>query len=57
MAYSLIDSTSVQIKNLSDMKEPAVHSVKLDEDITVDWLEHFCRLNHVEEKTGLNTVI
>lgn len=50
MAYSLIDSTSVQIMNLKDMKEPTVHSVNLDEDITIEWLHHFCRLNHVEEQ-------
>jgi hypothetical protein len=35
---------------LDGIIEPTLHSVKLDEKINAEWLDHFCRLNNVEEK-------
>lgn len=49
-AYSLIDYTSVQTLELDGVIDPTVHSVKLDGNINIDWLDTFCRLNQVEEK-------
>lgn len=53
--YSLVDYSgtpyiSVQTMDLDSIKEPTQHSVKLDEKINAEWLDNFCRLNHVEEK-------
>ena len=44
--YMAIDHTSVQLLPLSELKEPSIHSVKLDERLTDDWLNQFCRLNN-----------
>ncbi|WP_257348218.1 GNAT family N-acetyltransferase, cg3035/Rv0428c family [Pseudalkalibacillus decolorationis] len=52
-AYSLIDYTSVQTMELDSIIEPTFHSVKLDGDINVEWLDNFCRLNNVDEKTRI----
>jgi len=49
-AYSLIDCTSVQTIKLDGVKEPTLHSVKLEENINVEWVENFCRLNNVEDR-------
>ncbi|MEA1855326.1 GNAT family N-acetyltransferase [Cytobacillus sp. FSL R5-0569] len=49
-AYSLIDCTSVQTMALNGIIEPTYHSVKLDRNINIEWLDNFCRLNNVEEK-------
>lgn len=50
MGYSLIDTTSVQTLNLDNISEPKLTSVKINEDITAEWLEDFCRLNNVNHK-------
>jgi hypothetical protein len=54
--YFLIDSTSVQTMDLERIIEPTLHSVKLDANINVEWINHFCRLNNVEEKNK-NTMV
>jgi hypothetical protein len=54
--YSLIDSTSVQTMDLDRIIEPTLHSVKLDTNINVGWINHFCRLNNVEENNK-NTMV
>ncbi|MBS4218787.1 GNAT family N-acetyltransferase [Bacillus sp. FJAT-49711] len=54
--YFLIDYTSVQTVDLNEIKEPILNSVKLDENIDLNWIEDFCRLNHIEEKNK-NTMI
>lgn len=48
--YSLIDYTSVQTIDLDTIIQPTYHSVKLNENINDGWINHFCRLNHVEDK-------
>ena len=48
--YSPIDYTSVQTLDLEGVPEPTLLSVKLEENMNLEWLDHFCRLNHVEEK-------
>ncbi|WP_408011335.1 GNAT family N-acetyltransferase [Pseudalkalibacillus sp. A8] len=53
--YTLVDFRgtpyiSVQTMELDGIIEPTLHSVKLDEKINAEWLDHFCRLNNVEEK-------
>ncbi|MBS4200798.1 GNAT family N-acetyltransferase [Bacillus sp. FJAT-49732] len=49
--YTLIDYTSVQTLELEGIQEPTLHSVILDENINIDWIENFCRLSHIEEST------
>ncbi|MGC4377506.1 GNAT family N-acetyltransferase [Fictibacillus sp. Mic-4] len=48
--YSRVDLTSVQTAELKKVKEPVLHSIKLDETVNTEWVNHFYRLNHVEEK-------
>jgi len=48
--YSLIDRTCVQTLDLNGVKEPSLHSVTLDENVNLNWIGDFCRLNHIEEK-------
>ncbi|CAM4379034.1 GNAT family N-acetyltransferase [Paenibacillus alkaliterrae] len=48
--YSLIDFTSVQTLTLDDIIEPSLNSVNIDENLNVEWLDNFCRLNNIEEK-------
>ncbi len=55
-AYSLIDCTSVQTMELEGIIEPTFHSVRIDGNIYVEWLDNFCRLNNVEEKNKATMV-
>lgn len=48
--YSVIDITSVQTLDLDDINEPRLTSVKINESMTEEWLNHFCRLNQVNDK-------
>ena len=41
---------SVQTMELDHIIEPTLHSVKIEEHVNHEWIEHFCRLNHVEKK-------
>jgi hypothetical protein len=49
-SYSIIDMTSVQTIHLNNVKEPILKSVILDDNLSVEWIEHFCRLNKVAQK-------
>ncbi|MDR6226641.1 GNAT family N-acetyltransferase [Desmospora profundinema] len=46
--YEAMDDTSVQILNLTEMKQPLIHTVKRDEKLTNSWFNHFCRLTKVD---------
>lgn len=48
--YSRIDTTSVQILNLEQLIEPKLSSVIIQEQVSAEWLDHFCRLNGVKEQ-------
>ncbi|MCM3786237.1 GNAT family N-acetyltransferase [Neobacillus mesonae] len=50
MRYSVLDITSVQTLNLDQINEPRLTSVQISEEVNTEWLEHFCRLNHVKDK-------
>jgi len=50
MDYSLLDTTSVQTLILDNISEPQLTSVKINEVVTADWLEDYCRLNNVKDK-------
>lgn len=47
--YTSIDHTSVQLLLLSKLKEPLIHTVKLDERLNVEWLNRFYKLNNENE--------
>jgi ribosomal protein S18 acetylase RimI-like enzyme len=47
--YTAIDHTSVQLLLLSKLKEPLIHTVKLDERLNDEWLNQFCILNNQNE--------
>ncbi|MDB5083438.1 MAG: family N-acetyltransferase, partial [Bacilli bacterium] len=46
--YALIERTSVQILSLDRVKQPTLTTVVLDETLTSEWLDTYCRLNNVE---------
>jgi len=50
MGYKLIDTTSVQTLKLDAINEPKLTSATIDEDITSEWLDHFCRLQNAKDK-------
>jgi N-acetylglutamate synthase len=47
--YIAIDDTSVKILELSVLRQPSMHSVKLDERLNDTWLNQFCRLSNQNE--------
>ncbi|KPD08824.1 hypothetical protein AM501_07860 [Aneurinibacillus migulanus] len=47
--YTAIDHTSVQLLLLSTLKEPLIHTVKLEERLNDAWLNQFCKLNNQSE--------
>jgi len=47
--YRAIDHTSVQLLSLSELKEPSLHTVKVDEKLNDEWLNQFCILNNQDE--------
>ncbi|MNI22071.1 ribosomal-protein-alanine N-acetyltransferase [compost metagenome] len=49
-SYSFVDLTSIQTLKLDHIPEPSLDSVKMDTNINPDWVDHFCKLNHVEDK-------
>ncbi|WP_230192930.1 GNAT family N-acetyltransferase [Paenibacillus sp. CECT 9249] len=48
--YACIDMTSVQTLTLTNLKKPDPHSITIEENVTVRWVEQFGRANHVEHK-------
>ncbi|WP_068775733.1 GNAT family N-acetyltransferase [Paenibacillus sp. FJAT-26967] len=57
--YSLIDTTSVQSLKLDNLNEPKLTSVTINELMTSDWLDNFCRLNtvNVENKNVMERML
>ncbi|WP_434752849.1 GNAT family N-acetyltransferase [Paenibacillus amylolyticus] len=47
--YVVVDRTLVQLRNLEDLKAPEHLAVHINEQLTDEWLKHFCRLNAVNE--------
>lgn len=47
--YTAIDHTSVQLLSLSELNEPSIHTVKVDEKLNDEWLNQFCILNNQDE--------
>ncbi|WP_342571871.1 GNAT family N-acetyltransferase [Paenibacillus sp. FSL R5-0749] len=47
--YAVVDLTRIQIRSLDDIKEPVHQAVQIDEQLTTTWLDHFCRLNKVND--------
>ncbi|PQP83350.1 GNAT family N-acetyltransferase [Paenibacillus sp. PCH8] len=47
--YTVVDLTQVQTRMLDDIQEPVQHAVQIDEQLTTAWLDHFCRLNQVND--------
>ncbi|WP_339239602.1 GNAT family N-acetyltransferase [Paenibacillus sp. FSL R5-0517] len=45
--YAVVDLTRIQTRSLDDIKEPVHQAVQIDEKLTIAWLDHFCRLNKV----------
>jgi RimJ/RimL family protein N-acetyltransferase len=54
--YTAIDDTSVKILELSVLREPLIHSVKLDERLNDTWLNQFCRLSSNQNETNKATM-
>ncbi|MBA9084249.1 ribosomal protein S18 acetylase RimI-like enzyme [Fontibacillus solani] len=48
--YSLIDLSSILTLNLDHIREPSLDSVKINTQRNAEWVDHFCRLNQVEDK-------
>lgn len=47
--YALIDRTSVRTLYLDNLKTPAgIATVRIEENVTTAWIDHFCRLNGVK---------
>ncbi|MFX3650661.1 MAG: GNAT family N-acetyltransferase [Paenibacillus sp.] len=47
--YSVVDLTRIQTRSLEYIKEPVHQAVQIDEQLTTTWLDHFCRLNKVND--------
>lgn len=47
--YTIVDHTNMQVRSLEALKEPEYPFVQIDEQLTQEWLDHFCRLNQVHE--------
>ncbi|WP_339304029.1 GNAT family N-acetyltransferase [Paenibacillus sp. FSL R5-0519] len=47
--YTVVDLTRIQTRSLDDIKEPVHQAVQIDEQLTTAWLDHFCRLNKVND--------
>ncbi|UPK44768.1 GNAT family N-acetyltransferase [Paenibacillus pabuli] len=45
--YDVVDLSRVQTRSLATIKEPEHSDVKMDEQLTGEWLDHFCRLNQL----------
>lgn len=45
--YVVVDRTLVQLRNLEDLNTPKPVDIHIDEQLTDEWLHHFCRLNSV----------
>lgn len=54
--YNAIDDTSVKMLELSGLRQPAIHSVKLDERLNDTWLNQFCRLSSNQNETNKATM-
>ncbi|MDR6725953.1 GNAT superfamily N-acetyltransferase [Paenibacillus amylolyticus] len=48
--YVVIDRTLVQLRRLEDLKAPEHLEVHINEQLTDEWLHHFCRFNAVNEE-------
>ncbi|CAI6085568.1 hypothetical protein PAECIP112173_04685 [Paenibacillus sp. JJ-100] len=48
--YVVLDRTIVQLRNLQDLQTPKSADIHIDEQLTDEWLHHFCRLNVVAEQ-------
>lgn len=47
--YKAIDHTSVQLLSLTELREPSIHTVKVDRKLNDEWLREFCFLNNQDE--------
>lgn len=47
--YAVVDLTRIQTRSLDDIKEPVHQAVQIDAQLTTAWLDHFCRLNKVND--------
>ncbi|MEC0125561.1 GNAT family N-acetyltransferase [Paenibacillus pabuli] len=47
--YTIVDRTHIQTRSLENLKEPDHPDVKINEQLTEEWLDHFCRLNQVND--------
>ncbi|XOI98242.1 GNAT family N-acetyltransferase [Paenibacillus polymyxa] len=47
--YAVVDLTRIQTRSLEHIKEPEHQAVQIDEQLTTTWLNHFCRLNQVND--------
>ncbi|MFS0871010.1 GNAT family N-acetyltransferase [Paenibacillus xylanilyticus] len=45
--YVIVDHSSIQTRSLEHLQEPKHSFVQIDEQLTEEWLDHFCRLNQV----------
>jgi ribosomal protein S18 acetylase RimI-like enzyme len=54
--YVAIDDTSVQILELSVLRQPAILTVMLDERVNDTWLNQFCRLSNIQNETSKTTM-
>lgn len=45
--YKSIDRTSVQLLNISDIKEPDYINIKIYTEVNEEWLNDYCKLNSV----------
>ncbi|MCP1135926.1 GNAT family N-acetyltransferase [Paenibacillus polysaccharolyticus] len=48
--YVVVDKTLVQLRDLKDLKVPEHLEAHINEQLTEEWLDHFCRLNAVSEE-------
>ena len=48
--YVVLDRTIVQLRNLEDLHIPEPMDIHIDEQLTDEWLDHFCRLSEVREE-------
>ena len=53
--YLRIDTSSVQTMQLKGIKQPYLHTVKIDEQLSQEWLDSFCQFNQID--TGKKTTM
>lgn len=48
--YAVVDQVSVQRADITQVKQPSISTVQIDQQPNDEWIHHFCRLSSVDDK-------